>query len=194
MSDTIETYSLARNVSETAPGGLALVQGLLNTRATASGWTDLLDSRDTAQAWVTAGLGEWGERTGSSALAVVLDDAGLAALRELRERIRTYISGDRDRLGLDVPIAVVSQPDGTLRTQPTGLGVAWVESAVWGAVLMAQTLDTLKRLKLCRNEVCGSAFYDRSKNLSGVWHDVRTCGNLVNLRASRARRKAPEER
>jgi len=60
---------------------------------------------------------------------------------------------------------------------------------VWGAVLMAQTLDTLPRLKLCRNAACGSAFYDRSKNNSGVWHDVHTCGNSANLRASRARRK-----
>jgi predicted RNA-binding Zn ribbon-like protein len=38
--------------------------------------------------------------------------------------------------------------------------------------------------------VCPCAFYDRSRNNSRVWHDVRTCGNVANLRASRARRRA----
>jgi predicted RNA-binding Zn ribbon-like protein len=34
------------------------------------------------------------------------------------------------------------------------------------------------------------AFFDRSRNNSGVWHDVAACGNAINLRASRARRRA----
>ncbi|MFD7480728.1 CGNR zinc finger domain-containing protein [Streptomyces sp. NPDC059837] len=29
----------------------------------------------------------------------------------------------------------------------------------------------------------------RSLNNSGVWHDVRTCGNVANLRAFRQRRR-----
>jgi len=41
-----------------------------------------------------------------------------------------------------------------------------------------------------RNERCPSTFYDHSRNNSSVWHDVRTCENLANLRASRARRLA----
>jgi len=63
-------------------------------------------------------------------------------------------------------------------------------SVVWGETLLAQRADTWRRLKLCRNAVCNSAFYDRSKNNSGVWHDVKMCGNAANLRASRARRRA----
>jgi predicted RNA-binding Zn ribbon-like protein len=180
--------SLARYVSVTAPGGLALVQGLLNTRATASGFPDLLDDEASAESWLTDGLREWGELTGSTPTRQTMSKRTLAELRELRARIRAYVEGDRAGLRIDQPIAVVSNEDGTLRTQPTGTGVRWVESAIWGAVLMAQDRDTLRRLKLCRNEFCGSAFYDRSKNNSGVWHDVHTCGNAANLRASRARR------
>jgi len=34
------------------------------------------------------------------------------------------------------------------------------------------------------------AFFDRSRNNSGVWHDVKFCGNAANLRAFRARQRA----
>jgi predicted RNA-binding Zn ribbon-like protein len=181
--------SLARYVSATAPGGLALVQGLLNTRSTASGFPDLLDDESTAERWLVEGLREWGELAGSDPIEQMVSADGLAELRALRDRVRSYVQGDRVGVRIDQPIAVVSNEDGTLRTQPTGTGMRWVESAIWGAVLMAQDRDTLRRLKLCRNEMCGSAFYDRSKNSSGVWHDVHVCGNAANLRASRARRK-----
>ena len=40
------------------------------------------------------------------------------------------------------------------------------------------------------NWLRGFAFYDRSRNNGRVWHDVHTCGNVANLRASRARRRA----
>jgi predicted RNA-binding Zn ribbon-like protein len=183
------TQTLARYVAVTAPGGLALVQGILNTRATGSGAIDLLDDLGTAQEWLAAGLVEWGERTGSTPRRFSLTGKDVAALRDLRERVRRFVAGAREGVRLDVPITIVAEPDGTLRTQPTGAGTRWIESAVWGAVLMAQTLDTLRRLKLCRNDACGSAFYDRSKPNTGVWHDVHTCGNTANLRASRARRR-----
>jgi hypothetical protein len=181
--------SLARYVSATAPGGLALVQGLLNTRSTASGFSDLLDDESIAEHWLNEGLREWGELTGSVPIEQTVSARELGELRSLRDRVRSWVVGDRAGVRIDNPIAVVSNADGTLRTQPTGTGIRWVESAIWGAVLMAQDRDTLRRLKLCRNEVCGSAFYDRSKNNSGVWHDVHVCGNAANLRASRLRKK-----
>jgi predicted RNA-binding Zn ribbon-like protein len=184
--------SFARYVSATAPGGLALVQGLLNTRSTGSGFPDLLDDDATAERWLNEGLQEWGSLTGSVPVEQAVSTQELAELRSLRVRVRDYVQGERAGVRIDQPIAVVSDEDGTLRTQPTGTGIRWVESAVWGAILMAQDRDTLRRLKLCRNEVCGSAFYDRSKNNSGVWHDVHVCGNAANLRASRARRKVTE--
>jgi hypothetical protein len=79
---------------------------------------------------------------------------------------------------------------GELALHPAGRGTGWFISAVWVQVYLAQHGGTWRRLKLCHNPHCASAFYDRSKNNSGVWHDVRVCGNAVNLRASRARRRA----
>jgi predicted RNA-binding Zn ribbon-like protein len=194
MSHAVTTSSarssfLARYVAETAPGALALVQGLLNTRATASGANDLFDDPESAEAWLASGLNQWGGLTGSTVHSIAVGTVELRALRALRHRLRSYIAGNRDGVP-DVTVTIVVGPDGRLRTQPTGTGIRWVESAAWGAVLTAQELGTLPRLKLCRNEVCGSAFYDRSKNSSGVWHDVHVCGNAANLRASRARRKS----
>jgi predicted RNA-binding Zn ribbon-like protein len=49
--------------------------------------------------------------------------------------------------------------------------------------------DQRRRLKICRNERCQCAFYDRPRNNSGVWHKVRICGNAANLCAYRARKR-----
>ena len=46
-----------------------------------------------------------------------------------------------------------------------------------------------RRLTLCRNQGCGVAFHDRSRNNSRTGHDVSTCGNLANVRAYRERQR-----
>jgi hypothetical protein len=78
---------------------------------------------------------------------------------------------------------------GELRLEPIGTGWRRLAAAIWLEVFLAQQNGDWNRLKLCRNPVCGSAFFDRSKNNSGVWHDVKVCGNAANLRASRARKR-----
>jgi predicted RNA-binding Zn ribbon-like protein len=61
---------------------------------------------------------------------------------------------------------------------------------VLGEIFRAQATGAWRRLKVCRNVACSGAFYDLSRNNSRVWHDVHRCGNIANLRASRARRRA----
>jgi predicted RNA-binding Zn ribbon-like protein len=82
---------------------------------------------------------------------------------------------------------------GEVRLEPAGSGWRWMASALWSEILLSQQHDTWRRIKTCHNHQCGSAFYDRSKNNSGVWCDVKTCGNAANLRASRARRREREQ-
>ena len=53
--------------------------------------------------------------------------------------------------------------------------------------LRSPLADTRRRRKICRDPRCGVAFYDRSRNNNGVWHDLKTCGNAANLRSCRAR-------
>ena len=156
-----------------APDGLQVVQNLLNTRAIdAYGLPDLLADGTTASS-------TWGR---------ALSDDDAAALRSVRSDVEAAIAGDMAARPT-VRVELTPDIDGTVRLSPTGTGAACIASQIWSEVLLAQRDDTWRRLKRCKNEACGSAFYDRSRNNSGVWHDVRTCGNVANLRASRARKK-----
>jgi predicted RNA-binding Zn ribbon-like protein len=106
------------------------------------------------------------------------------------ELVRNRDSDDADGgPQLAASLRLVLRSDGRIVPDPQGDAVAWLSGAVLSEIQRAQQTDTWRRLKICRNHNCSGAFYDRSKNNSGVWHDVRTCGNAVNLRASRARRR-----
>lgn len=107
-----------------------------------------------------------------------------AELRAVRERLIAVLRGET--VAGDVASARLSLgADGRLAFETRDLA-----DELWLCVALAQRDGSWARLKLCRNAECGSAFYDRSRNNSGVWHDVRSCGNTANLRAYRARRKA----
>ncbi len=179
---------------EPAPGGLALVQDLLNTIGVGGPvHPDLLADVDHAQRWLDAALEQWAEATGSGPPhEIVLTDRDLPRLRTLRDRLRGILEhrtppdpppGPAGSLRLDLTA------DGRIEARPEGTGIGWVVSALLGEMYEARRDDTWRRLKTCRYEKCAVAFFDRSRNNSGVWHDVRICGNAVNLRASRARRR-----
>ena len=57
-------------------------------------------------------------------------------------------------------------------------------------VMTAMNSTTWPRLKICANPDCGRAFYDTSRNRSGRWHSMSTCGNRMKGRAYRRRRSA----
>jgi predicted RNA-binding Zn ribbon-like protein len=78
--------------------------------------------------------------------------------------------------------------DGTAGLAPSSDGVAGLRGRLLLAIRDAQVTGAWRRLKVCRNPECRVAFWDSSRNSSAVWHDVRTCGNVANLRNSRARR------
>ncbi|MCA1222488.1 CGNR zinc finger domain-containing protein [Streptomyces sp. 8L] len=190
-----ERYGLRR-----APAGLALVQDLVNTKGIATyAAPDLLATVDTASAWATAAVDAWAETHDTE---VPEDTARLTEddprrLRELRAVVGGLLApgtGARP-VATDIPetsVRLAPRADGQVEIVPVGTGSAWIASAVWSEVLLAQLSGRWPRLKTCRNEACASAFYDTSRNNSGVWHSVRTCGNAANLRASRARKRQRE--
>jgi predicted RNA-binding Zn ribbon-like protein len=169
-----------------APGELRFVQDLLNTASAAGGrasWPDLLDAPSTAAAWFrSAGLSG--------------DSAGLRDLQQLRDVIRQLLvardhgaSGDAARIGaIEAPVTASLAQDGTVSVAPSSEGAASLRGRALLAIRDAQVTGAWRRLKVCRNPECRVAFWDTSRNCSGVWHDVRTCGNITNLRNSRARR------
>lgn len=89
----------------------------------------------------------------------------------------------------EVTICAEISAQARVQLQPVGAGSHWITTALAIEMAQAQIAGTWRRLKTCHNLHCPAVFYDRSPNNAGVWHDVRTCGNVANLRASRARRR-----
>jgi CGNR zinc finger len=176
-----------------APGGLGLVQDFLNTIAIYD-YPDLLADATLAEDWAAKAVRAWSAVRGGDAQPPSLTDADLARLRALRGTITKLVTGEpTDGRGAGSVSASFALSDaGDVRLEPSGSGWRWLASALWGEILLGQQEGTWRRLKQCRNHQCGSTFYDRSKNNSGVWHNVKACGNAANLRASRARRRERE--
>ncbi len=181
---------------ETAPaaGGLGLVQDFLNTVGIDGYGPDLLADPAVAGDWAASAVRTWSGLRGLDVQAPSLDAADLSKLRDLRDTIARLVDGEPPTgRGLTAISASFALSDaGEVRLEPAGAGWRWLASALWGEVLLSQQDDTWRRVKRCHNHRCAMTFYDRSKNNSGVWHDVKTCGNAANLRASRARRRERE--
>lgn len=186
-----------------APGGLGLVQDLLNTVAAgAPRRPDLLATLEDGQAWADDAIAQWSAVTGQLVPHVELDTDGLDELRTFRDGLHELTATAQDT-GAEPATAVAPVlhsataalqigEDGLVRLEPRGNGWRRLVSLTLTAAFEAQQADTRRRLKTCRNPSCPVAFYDRSRNNSGVWHDVKTCGNAANLRAYRARRKVQD--
>lgn len=176
-----------------APGGLGLVQDFLNTRGIAGYGPDLLADTSLAHDWMAGAVRDWSAAQGvDQPPPPTFDDADLVKLRALRSKLDSLVTGEAPSGPSAVPASLVLSDDGVVRLEPTGSGWRWLASALWAEILLSQQAGTWRRIKQCHNHRCGSTFYDRSKNNSGVWHDVKICGNAANLRASRARRRERE--
>jgi predicted RNA-binding Zn ribbon-like protein len=90
------------------------------------------------------------------------------------------------------PLTVRFQRDGQTSLEPAIDGVDGALARLLATVPLAQADGRWRRLKICRNDSCGRAFFDTSKNHSGAWCDLGKCGNRLNARASRARRRLGE--
>ncbi|WP_240430694.1 CGNR zinc finger domain-containing protein [Mycobacterium shigaense] len=177
----------------TAPGGLGLVQDFLNTVGIGDYGPDLLADGPLAQQWSAGASRTWSALRGVPATVPALTEGDLSKLRALRDTIAKLVRGEQVD---DSVVGTVSASFGLcgnrVQLKPAGSGWRWLASILWAEILLSQQADTFRRLKQCQRHGCDSTFYDRSKNNSGVWHNVKTCGNAENLRASRARRRERE--
>jgi len=176
-----------------APAPLLLSQELANTIGMdhLPGLVDLLDQVDAAQRWIDAVLPQWCAAFGADDPRLVVTAAELPRLRAARDAVRSLI-GEAEGLRGDVLVAgtIAAAVTGRgVHLEPVGAGASWLMSAIAIEATGAHARDSFRRLKLCHQTRCRVAFYDRSKNNSRVWHDTSTCGNQVNSRAHRARRR-----
>jgi predicted RNA-binding Zn ribbon-like protein len=174
---------------EPAPGSLRIVQALVNTVDREHG-PDLLDEG--------AGFAEWLERN-----LLPADGAaeGLGAAREVREALRSLLlanNGEPDdpraRAVLDAAarrarLEATFPPDGAaLVAQADGVDAAI--GRILAAAFAAMVDGSWARLKACRGELCGWAFYDRSTNASATWCSMSVCGGRAKAGAYYRRRRA----
>jgi len=177
-----------------APGSLRLVQALVNT-LNAEFARDLLGTRETAAAWLTAA----GLLPALSA-GPALSAAEHAALLEVREAIRgvlaAHTSQDPDQAAADrltralasCRLTVTARPDG-------GMSLASADhdpfsralGAIAVAIAEAAVTGTWARLKSCPGHLCGWAFYDRSAAARSRWCSMQLCGARAKMRTYRAR-------
>lgn len=166
-----------------APGGLSVVQELLNTVASDRfGLPDLLASTDNAVEWL-------GQLQPIDAPVGTVSAADLRSLTQLRGAIGAAVSGSAP-IPIDAHVRLSLTATGRVVASPPERPAEWLCATAMLELFSAQRSSEVERLKICANPDCAVAFFDRSRNRSGVWHDVHLCGNAINLRASRSRRRA----
>jgi len=87
--------------------------------------------------------------------------------------------------GLELRFEAMGPP----RIEPTASGVLGALGRILAIAFLAQLDGSWAHLKECGDETCTSVFYDRSKNHSGKWCSMQSCGNRNKVRVWRARQR-----
>ena len=177
---------------KTAPQPLYLVQRYVNSVDLESGEDELSDPQALAGWLAERGLLDPGAPVTKADLrravdareglrAVLLTHNGLPLDEERVARLDQAVS----RAGVRVHF----QPGRDPELVPDAEGVDGALARLMAIVAAAVEQGRWERLKACPREECEWAFYDRSKNRSGRWCTMDSCGNIEKARAFRERRR-----
>lgn len=181
------------NSTSAAPNRLDLVVDFVNTANQDEG-TDELTTAQSLRDWLARH--DLLDPGGDGARPTDNDLGTAVAVREaLRSLMEANNGASADAAAAAVLEDAVCRGDLGLHFTPDGdvcfrPGVAGFDGAL--AELLVPVADAVRdgtwsRVKACRAEDCRWAFYDRSRNRSGVWCDMAACGNRTKVRAYRAR-------
>jgi predicted RNA-binding Zn ribbon-like protein len=81
---------------------------------------------------------------------------------------------------------------GPATLEPAGTGAGVMLGRVLAAMVLAEREGTWERVKICREDTCQVAFFDRSKNHSKTWCSMGVCGNRNKTRSYRSRRRGDD--
>lgn len=160
-----------------APGGLALVESLVNTLDIESG----ADSLDTAEGRARFGLAEE-DVPGARELREALRVALLAHAGHPPHREVTPLG---ELLGAGPLLVTVDAADGSAALAAADEGP--LLSRVAAAIAHALVEGTWNRLKACEAADCLWAYYDRSPAGRGRWCSMQVCGARAKMRRYRAK-------
>jgi len=176
---------------EPAPGELRMVQRFINSAA-------LLEQRD--ELATIEATRRWLLRNHVTDADRPVREWERQELVSLREALRDLASANAgsalpggaaavlDRAAGRVRLAMRLSRSGRYRLVPEGQGMDRPISEVLVRVLNAMSDGSWVRLKACARDGCRWAFYDSSRNRSGVWCSMATCGNREKGAAYRLRR------
>jgi predicted RNA-binding Zn ribbon-like protein len=180
------------SAAKTAPEPLYLVQRFVNSVDLESG-EDELSSPEALGKWFSErGLMERGDSVSAADLRRAID---------VREGLRAVLlehNGlplDEERVGrLDqavgrAPVRMRFEPGRDPELVSSCAGVDGAIGRLMAMVAAGVKGGTWERLKACPRDECEWAFYDKSKNTSGRWCSMESCGNIEKARAFRERRR-----
>ena len=178
--------------TEAAPGDLEHVEAFVNTLELDTGADELADG-DALERWLRArGLLRSGPVTNVDA----------AEARRLREAIRVLLLENNgvsvrkeaaltlDRAARRADVELRFDSSGKARLDPSSDGAAGALGLLLAVIAASMADGTWVRLKACRADDCGWAFYDRARNRSRHWCSMAVCGNRTKARAFRRRHAA----
>ena len=179
-----------------APGELELVRRFVNTRDVEEG-TDDLDGPESLLGWFS-GMQLLDDEASA-------DEKDLKRSLALREGIRSLLLANNNGEGVEpadprelnrvagsVCLRVRFDEDAVATLGAESSGVSAALGRILAAVVRAANEGIWGRLKVCTNDACQWAFYDRSKNRSGKWCTMEVCGNRMKARAFRQRQGTGE--
>jgi predicted RNA-binding Zn ribbon-like protein len=128
--------------------------------------------------------------------------ADLKRALEVREALRALMEAnagielDRDAVQLlnrtaeRARVVAAFDDNASWRIEPAADGVDEGLGRMLAAVFRAMSDGSWERVKACGNPECRWAFYDATKNRSGRWCEMASCGNRMKARAFRERERA----
>ena len=181
--------------AKTAPQPLYLVQRFVNSVDLESG-ADELTSPEALRDWLAErGLMDAGDPVSAADLRRAIDvREGLRAV--LLQNNGHPLDGERverlDRAVGRASVRVRFAPGRDPELVTDARGVDGAIARLMAIVAAAVEHGRWERLKACPREECEWAFFDKSKNRSGRWCSMESCGNIEKAKAFRQRRRGAD--
>lgn len=184
-----------RTETPPAPGDLELVRAFLSLHDHEMGNPDgLPPSLESLRWWLTSkALVEDGKHIKDQDLAWALRvrDALTTKVREnMGEAPDTLAIEFLNRAAEQTGLRVCFGCSDETPIHVDATGVRGAIGKILGSAFLAELDGRWERFRVCHDPGCSAVFFDRSKNQSGKWCSMSSCGNRAKVRAFRERQAA----
>ena len=185
-----------QETSKPAPEPLSLIQRFVNS----VDYDHLDEELETPEA-----LRAWLAERGLMSSDEPVSEGDLRRAIEVREGLRALLLQNNgepldeaaverlERAASRAGVRISFAPGGEPELVPDAVGVDGAIAHLMAIVAASAREGTWQRLKACPRDDCLWAFYDRSKNRSGRWCQMESCGNVEKARSYRERHKTAAE-